>query len=216
MEPRPESWLDKDFIHVEKPKTIAVAFPEATNSWTMTRETAAGDWKLADARPGESLDLTRAAEVSNPLASPSFLDVTGAAGGLIRPAVASIFTFDGFQYHFNIGQKTNDDYLVTITVTAEIPRERTIGKNEKPADEIRLDQEFKDRRQKLEDKLKQEQDYGKWTYLVAGWVMDPLLKERSQLLTESKPESREKSTMETGSAAVPKAASPGVPDGSGN
>src|SRR4030095_15882476 len=33
IETKPEQWLNKDFFKVEKPRSIAVTFPEATNSW---------------------------------------------------------------------------------------------------------------------------------------------------------------------------------------
>ena len=35
VQPKPEQWLNKDFLSVEKPRTIAVKFPEATNSWKL-------------------------------------------------------------------------------------------------------------------------------------------------------------------------------------
>ena len=61
IEPKPEQWLNKDFFKIEKPKTIAVTFPMATNSWKLTRETESADWKLADAKPGEQLDTGKVA-----------------------------------------------------------------------------------------------------------------------------------------------------------
>jgi hypothetical protein len=73
-------------------------------------------------------------------------------------------------------------------VTAQIPKERTPGKDEKPEDKTRLDKEFKDKQKNLEDKLSQEQKYGKWIYLVSNWTFDSLLKDRSQLLVEKKEE----------------------------
>ena len=90
----------------------------------------------------------------------------------------------------NVGSKTNDDYLVTMVVTAQLPKERVAGKDEKPEDKARLDKEFKDAQQKLADKLKQEQGYEKWTYLVPGWVVDPILKHRGELLAEKKEETK--------------------------
>ena len=44
---------------------------------------------------------------------------------------------------------------------------------------------------KLEEKLTQEKAFEKWTYLVSGWTVDSLLKERSQLLTEKKEEKKD-------------------------
>ena len=78
--------------------------------------------------------------------------------------------------------------LLKVAVAAQIPKERSAGKDEKADDKTRLDKEFKDRRSKLEEKLKQEQSLEKWTYLVSNWTLEPLLKERSQLLVEKKEE----------------------------
>src|SRR5213075_2206811 len=75
IEPRPEQWLNKDFFKVEKAKSVAVNFPNATNSWKLTRESETGEWKLADAKPTEQLDSSKASGVANPLSSPSFADV---------------------------------------------------------------------------------------------------------------------------------------------
>jgi len=75
-----------------------------------------------------------------------------------------------------------------VAVTAQIPKERTPGKDEKPEEKTKLDKEFKEKQKKFEDKLSQEQSYGKWIYLVSNWTVDSLLKERSQLLAEKKEE----------------------------
>jgi len=105
-----------------------------------------------------------------------------------RPTVLTIETFDRFRYTVQVGGKAGEEYPVTAVVTAQIPEVRTPGKDEKPADQAKLDREFKEQRQKLEDKLKQEQGYKNWTYRVQSWSLDPLLKERSQLLVTKKEE----------------------------
>ncbi len=192
LEPKPESWLNKDFFKVEKARLVAVGFPEPTNSWQVSRESETGEWKLADAKPGEQLDSSKTAALSSPLSSPTFDDVTPGnkldGSGTNRPTLLKIDTFDNFHYTINIGGKTNDDYLMTVAVTGDIAKERTAGKDEKPEDKTRLDKEFKDSQQKLADKLKQEQTYGAWTYRVSTWTLEPILKERSQLLAEKKTE----------------------------
>src|SRR2546427_457701 len=63
LEPKPEQWLNKDFFKVEKPRAIAVAFPVATNSWKLSRETESAEWKLAEAKPAEQLDSSKASGV---------------------------------------------------------------------------------------------------------------------------------------------------------
>ena len=200
IEPRPEQWLDRDFFKVERVRSVAVLFPVATNSWKLTRDTATAEWKLADAKPGEQLDSARTAGVSNPLNSPSFVDVATSAGpemlGLDKPIVATLEAFDNFTYTVKVGQKTNDNYPIAYTVTAQFPKERMPGKDEKPEDKARLDKEFKDTQKKLEEKFAQEKAGEKWIYLVSTWTLDTLLKERSQLFVEKKegPKQDDKST----------------------
>jgi len=179
---------------VEKIRSIAVTYPVATNSWKVTRDTeSATDWKLSEAKPGEQLDSAKTSSFSYALNSPSFNDVLPAdtkpeQAGLDKPTVAALETFENFTYTLKVGQKTNDTFPVALTVTAQIPKERTAGKDEKPEDKTRLDQEFKDKQQKLEEKLAQEKAYEKRVYLVSSWTVDSVLKERAQLLAEKKEE----------------------------
>jgi hypothetical protein len=215
IEPKPESWLSKDFLRVEKAKSVEVDFPVTTNSWKLTRETESGDWKLADAKPEEKLDSSKIASVSSPLSSPSFNDVLPGNklpdSGTNKPTVIRIETFDGFNYVVNVGQKTNDNYPLTVSVTAQLSKERTPGKDEKQEDKAKLDKEFADQHQKLTDKLKQEQAYDKWTYLVSSWSVEPLMNERSQLLEEKKTDTEGSSTNGVSSIEEPKLENPPLP-----
>lgn len=192
MAPKPDQWLNKDFFHVEKAKEIEVDYPVATNSWKLTRDSDTSDWKLANPKTGEELDSSKTASVSTPFSAPSFNDVMPGVklneAGTNKPTVVKIQTFDGFNYTITLGGKTNDDYLTTVTVTGQFPKARAPGKDEKPADKANLDKEFADAQQKLADKLKQEQGYENWTYSVPSWVVDPVLKNRPELLAEKKEE----------------------------
>jgi hypothetical protein len=85
-------------------------------------------------------------------------------------------------------------------VEGNFPKEREAGKDEKPEDKAKLDKEFKDKQSKLEEKLKSEKKFEKWTYLVAKWGVDPLLKDRKDLLQEKKDEKKD-----GGAAAKPAA-----------
>ncbi len=100
-----------------------------------------------------------------------------------------------------VGQKTNDTFPVLLTVAAQLPKERVAGKDEKPEDKALLDKEFADQQKKIEEKLAQEKPIEKWVYFVTSWTVDPLLKERGQLLTEKKEEAPP-------NGATPKAGAP--------
>lgn len=190
LEPNPGPWLNKDFFKVEKARSIAVTFPVATNSWQLVRDTEGGTLKFAAATTGEELDSGKASGAGNPFTSPSFDDVvvgmTPEQTGLNQPTVVAIETFDGFNYTVKVGAKTNENYFLTLAVAATLPKERTVGKDEKPEDKARLDKEFTDQQKKLGEKLAQEKTFEPWTYLVAGWTVDSVLKERAQLLVEKK------------------------------
>lgn len=194
LEPNPEPWLSKDFFKVEKARAIAVTFQNATNSWRLVRETEGAELKLVEAKPGEELDSAKASGVANPFSSPSFTDVavgvTLEQAGFDKPTVVAIETLDGFTYTVKVGAKTNENYFLTMAVTTAFPKERTPGKDEKPEDKTKLDQEFADKQKKLEEKLAQEKTFEPWTYLVAGWMVDPIVKERAQLLVEKKVEAK--------------------------
>jgi Domain of unknown function (DUF4340) len=186
-----EQWLDKNFIHVEKPKSIEAIFPAETNSWKLTRQSESGEWQLADAKPGEELDSSKTSGVTSPFNSASFTDVLPQSNsdqlGTNKPTILKIETFDDFSYTVKIGAKTNDDYLVTLSITANFPP-RPVGANEKSEDKPKIDKIYNDAQQKLKDKFAQEQKCQGWTYLMPSWGVDSLLKPRSELLAEKKEE----------------------------
>jgi hypothetical protein len=191
VEPRPEDWLNKDFIKVEKIKAVSVVAASASNTWSLARETESGEWKLTDAKGEEKADSSKCSGMNYLLQSSSFNDVaTGwSFNDTNKPlATATIETFDGFKYTLKLAPKSGDDYYVQVAVSATLPKERTPGKDEKAEDKEKLDKEFKEANQKLQDKLKTEQAYGKWTYLVSKWTVENLLKERKDLLAEKKEE----------------------------
>lgn len=194
VDARPEEWLNKDWFKVEKPKSVSVTTTNATNNWKLTRESESADWKLADVKPGENVDSGKASGLNYLLSSPSFNDVVidpkPEQTGLAKPVEAEIVTFDGLTYRLKLGKPASDEenFIVQISVNATIPSERTPGKDEKPEDKEKLDKEFAEKRKKLEEKVKAEKGFEKWTYTVAKWTVDNLLKERKDFLAEKKDE----------------------------
>jgi hypothetical protein len=212
IDPKPEQWLDKDFFKVEKIKSVSVTYPEKpTNSWTLSRETESGDWKLAEPKEGENFDHTKASSLNYALSSPSFNDVASPdlkpeQTGMAQPTVAKLETFDGFTYTVDIGGKTNDDnYFFRVNVTGNFAKERTPEKDEKPEDKAKRDKDFKDKLDKLNEKLKNEQKLSKWTYLVSKWTIDSLLKERKDFMGEKKEEKKPGTGVHAGKTLDPNA-----------
>lgn len=192
VEARPEQWINKEFFKVERPKRLKVEFPEATNSWSIQREKETDPWQLADARPGETLDASKATSATSGLSWPSFLDVLPvdtppASVGLDHPFKVQVETFDDFTYELTISPQTNQSYYLRVAVNATLPRERAPGPDEKPEDKERLDREFKEKRDKLAEKLNREKQLEGWIYQVSTWTFDSLLKPRHEMLAQPVP-----------------------------
>jgi hypothetical protein len=192
VEPKPESWLNKDFFKVEKLKSIAVALTNNAASWKFSRETETGDLKLADKKEGEDPDSNKVVSLVNALSFPSFNDVVPAdtkpeTTGLDHPTKVELETIDHFHYEVLIGKSgPNDNYYLALKVSAELPTERTPGKDEKPEDKTKLDKEFKDNLDKQKAKLAQEKACESWVYLVSKWTVESLLKDRAHWMVDKK------------------------------
>jgi hypothetical protein len=194
LEPKAEEWLNKTWFKIDKIKSITVSGKEATNNWKMLRESENGEWKLADAKPGESVDSAKASGLNWLLSSPSFNDVLVNAPPLTNVTTATLETFDGFTYTIKLGSAEGDNHTLQIALAANLSKERTPGKDEKKEDKEKLDKEFADKRKQHEDKLKNEKQFEKWTYLVSNFTVETLLKPRKDFLAEKKEEPKAEET----------------------
>jgi hypothetical protein len=187
--PKPESWLNKDFLRIEKPCRIAVQFEAATNSWTLTRASETNDWQLAAAKAEEKLDSAKVSGVTSPFSSASFNDVAAlTASNAPVGTTLTVQTFDGFNYVIKLGASENGNYPASVTVSAQFATERAAAKDEKPEDKARLDQQFKEQQAKFAGKLATEKGFAAWVYQLPGHTVDPLLKPRQELLAEERKE----------------------------
>ena len=110
--------------------------------------------------------------------------------GLDKPTVVQVDTFDNLIYTVKIGAKSGEDYPVNIRVSANFPKDRVVGKDEKPDEKATADKGWQEQLKRWQDKLKHEKTFESWTYLMPGWNVDAVLKERKDLLAEKKDESK--------------------------
>jgi hypothetical protein len=191
VQTKPEQWLSRDFIAIENPKSIAISGAGAAN-WTLVRGNASSPWKLADAKPGEEIDASKGSSLATVFAHGSFADVLApdapaAETGLDQPTTVRIQTFDNFNYELRIGKPAAENYPVLVSVSADLPKERTPPPDEKPEDKAKRDQEFQARQKQLTDKLAKEQTLEKRPYLIAKSTIESLFKDRASLLTQPSP-----------------------------
>lgn len=188
VEAKPESWIAHDFFKIENPSAVTLAGATDAQKWKLTRENATADWKLADAKPEEKTDSAKASPVATAFANPTFTDVLApdakpADTGLDKPTVITIETFDGFTYVLKAGKENNGNQPVTVEVSGKFVEERTPGKDEKPEDKTRLDDEFKKKIKGFEDKLAAEKKFEGRPFLIAKSTLDSVVKDRAALLT---------------------------------
>jgi hypothetical protein len=189
VDARPGPWLNKDFFKIERPKSVSVTYEAATNSWKLARDTESGEWKLADMQAGEALDTNKIYGLTAPFAAPTFNDVASlTTNALEHPAVITVETFDGFTCVVKANKRMGEESPLTVSVTADFPKERPAAKDEKPEEKDKADKAWKDRQKELEDKLKQAKTFENWVYLVPSWSLDQILKDRKDLLVEKKEE----------------------------
>ncbi len=188
VEAKPENWIAHDFFKIENPSAVTLSGATDAQKWKLTRENATADWKLADAKPEEKTDSAKATPAATAFANPAFTDVLApdakpADTGLDKPTVITIETFDGFTYVLKAGKETNGNQPVTVEVSGKFVKERTPGKDEKPEDKTRLDDEFKKKIKGFEDKLAAEKKFEGRPFLIAKSTLDSVVKARAALLT---------------------------------
>ncbi|HEX4667781.1 MAG TPA: DUF4340 domain-containing protein [Chthoniobacterales bacterium] len=188
IDDQPERWLDRDFIKIEKPISIAVAGPSLGMNWKLEREPASKEWRLADGKPEEKLDETKATQIANSVGNiASFRDVLAPDAkpettGLDKPVSFTVTTEDGFTYILNVGKKRDESYPLMVAVSANLPRERHAAKEETTEEKTRADKEFQTRRESLEKKLAKEKKLEGRIFLVPKFGIEQLEKNRPDLL----------------------------------
>ena len=136
VEPQPSQWLNHDFIKIENPKSIAIAGATPEMNWKVVRNSASEPWEFSGAKQGEKVDSAKFSGVVNSLTASTFTDVLApnaqpAETGLDHPSTVTVETFDGFVYVLRVGKLQGENYPVLVSVTAQLPKERAPGKDEK-------------------------------------------------------------------------------------
>lgn len=187
VESKAEPWLVKDLVRADGAKSIA-ASKNGNLRWRVTRDSESLDWKLTGS--GEKPDLQKATDLASSLGWVNLVDVVADPAkvdtGLAHAVVIKAETFDGPSYTLRIGNRAGDNYYVGVAVAGEPRKTRVPAKGEKVEDKAKNDKDFEERRAKLVERLEREKKLEKWTYLVGKNVVEPLLRDRAQLLPEKK------------------------------
>ena len=191
VDPKPDQWLDKTFFRIDRIQSVTVN--SGSNQWKLSRQSdSATDWVLADAKPDEKVDAAKVPSFAGTLGSPSFNDVRASVIDPAKPepseSTITVETFDHFTYVLKLGKAESDNLPLALSVTADLPKERTAGKDEKPEDKKKLDDEFAAKAKGLAEKLAKEKAFESRVYLVSKSSFEALIKPRADLLAEKKAE----------------------------
>ncbi|RBP35851.1 uncharacterized protein DUF4340 [Roseimicrobium gellanilyticum] len=193
----PRLWLNMAWPNITNVKSAEVNFPNAADSWKAERATLDAPFTFVNAPAGEELDTAKAAGLAARVLEGPLNDV------LLKDKVTpdtmkgaskvKIVTFEGFTYDVEILAKKDAEegfpaYLVTMKVTADLPKVRKPSPDEKEADVKQKDEEFKQRNELLTKRLADEQkQFHGWVYEVSQYGVSSLVKKRSELLREKAP-----------------------------
>lgn len=189
---KPQQWLAREYLKVERIKSLTVLGPDGKERWSVMRPGEAAGWTWS--APGK-LDGGKAQDGASALYSMQIADaaaaVSDADAGLDKPVTVRAQTFDGWAYELRIGKAAPEDrYYVKASVTGAVPEKRTPRADEKAEDQEKEDKAFAERQAALKAKLEREQALGVFTVLLPKSTVDPLLRERSALVAVEKKDAK--------------------------
>ena len=199
----PKTWLDPQFIQVEKIKSISLspgAKPEEI-AWKLVRSDENAEFTLEGAKEGETVDTAATGPLKSLFSYVRYDDVANPdevaeIGNAVETRTVKIETFEGFNYTLKLtptqpkkDQTATPDspapeemFLMTVDVNAEIPAERKKDEKETPEDAKAKDTAFTERKAALEKRLATEKALAGRTFKVTLATVQPLIKERDALI----------------------------------
>jgi hypothetical protein len=165
-------WIDKRSFQIEKVKTLDVRYPGG-DGWRIERAGENASWKLADQRPGEKVDSSRANAATYSLSLLDLADVAPKdanpeATGLDKPTRLNATTLDGLSYLVRIGKLAGDSYYVSFEQGG------TLAKAAKPDDAERI--------KRIEERLPKDRALSSQVLLIPKSRLEDTLKKRDELI----------------------------------
>jgi Domain of unknown function (DUF4340) len=163
---RSAAWIDKSGISVQNVKSLQVRLAGEA-PWKIERGNEKAPWKLADARAGEKVEVTKANAASYSLSLLELADVappgtSAQSAGFDKPtATISATTLDGLRYDITVGRLDGANYYLRFT------RQGAPGKKDAA-------------------RLAREKALTAYTLLVAKSKLDDTLLKRAELLEKKK------------------------------
>lgn len=153
---RSAGWIDRSSFKVEKVKTLEVRYPGG-DGWRIERAADNADWKLAGAKRGDKLEITKANAASYVLSLLELADVAPKEAkdtGLDKPVLINAATLTGVSYAIKVGRLEQDNYYVSFSTSADQPREKLLSRYVLLIPKSKLEDTLRPRAELLEKKDK--------------------------------------------------------------
>jgi hypothetical protein len=190
-------WLNKSFFKIKNILSISMRGPKGKLKWKLSRKNISSPWSLNDAKKDEKLKPMVMRDASSVFDRLSFNDVLPSSApdsktGLTKADVVTVKTDNGFTYVVKLSKK-DDKVYAKFAVAAKIAEKRVPGQAEKPDEKKKLDAKFAADTAKLLKKLKEEESYQEWIYVLPSYGIDKVLKKRSDFISPPKKKEKKKS-----------------------
>ncbi len=214
----PAEWLVSDFIKIANITSISLSPAGKLDevAWSVTRPNSTGTFTLdGDVQAGKEIDATALSALNNVFGYANFEDVVSAkaAEGLMNTSQtqrALITTADGFRYQLDItpkGAAGTKNYLMTVSVSADIVKERTKPEGEDSDIAKQADADYAKKVKVGEEKLAFEKSLEGRIFEVTEFTVQPLMKKREEFYAVKVPPI---STTPTNNYNQPRVTSPPV------
>jgi len=205
--PDPKAWLDKNGVDMAGVLSVEALQTDGKTEWKLYRKNLSDAWILKGQKKSEILKPYPMSQVARVFERERFDDVVSpgsekAAGVLKDAKTIVVKTLDKFSYTIKAVVKGDKGYM-KYSVSADIPEKLEVDKNvmmdekTKKANAAR----FQARRKKLLAKLEKEKKLSKWIYVYPKYVVEKVLKKRSDFVVEKKVEEKDKPKDGNGTAA---------------
>lgn len=151
---RSADWIDRAAFKIEKVRTLEVNYPDG-GGYRVERAKDDADWKLAAAKPGETLETTKANAASYVLSTLELADVAPKDvkdTGLDKPALIDATTLAGASYSVKVGKLEGENYYVAFSTSSDNPRDKLLSRHVLLIPKSRLEDTLKPRGEMLAKK----------------------------------------------------------------
>ncbi len=147
-------WIDRTGLKIEKVKSLEVRLPGG-DGYRIERSGDNADWKLAGAKPGEKLDVSKANAASYMLSELELADVAAPGQpdtGLDQPARIRATTLGGATYDIQVGGLVGENYYLSFKTSGSDAREQLLQNYVLLVPKSKLDDTLKPRAEMLAKK----------------------------------------------------------------